>query len=125
MPVPQGLTPPASFAFVVRAGFSVPDCTTVTGVSLSVLYPDGTTTATWTATVPATVPPNVKGFEALAGTPNPVPNYLIGVHVFSAGDGISQTGTYLIKPLLTVSGYAQPIPAKTRPLVVTSAFGDQ
>lgn len=122
MPVPIGLNAPHAFAFPIKPSITVPDLTTVTAVSFSVLFPDQTTTATWTGSIPATVPSGTRGFESLVGNANPSPSLLIAVHVFATADD-PQIGTYLVKPIMTVTGAAGPVYGYARPLVVTGPYG--
>lgn len=110
--VPIGIGAPNTIPGTVIAGSSQLDLTTVTGVSLYVVQPNGVR-ATWTASIINSTPPSAPGGSSLTWQ-----------HAFSASSGegtatgdVPIVGTYQIVALLTVAGGV--IPVDPRPLVAT------
>ena len=123
MPVPIGLDSPHAFAAIIRPSITVPDLTTVTGISFDLLYPDRTTKVTGlTGTIPATIPGGVAGLESVIGQTNPTPSLLVAVHVFAPSD-LPGIGTYLVRPMLVVAGVSKPVRAYARQLIAIDEFG--
>ena len=122
---PIGIGPPNALAYPIRAPAGL-DLTTVTGVTFQVQAPNGAL-LTWIASIPTTVPPVEGEYSSLVGSPNPVSSELLfAVYPFAAytlpslGD-VTQIGTYLVTPVLSIPGGTKPCYA--RPFVATTLFG--